>query len=106
MPSMQPISKSGPEEEGLKDAHREDEDGSKLQSACPSAPEEPKAGSGPAFHPQASADVKASRSSPEDTGSGGTHNMGTRERASRAKTVPCGPGVSLARLTPATKMLG
>ena len=38
--------------------------------------------------------------------SGGTHNTGTRERASREKAVPCGPGVSLARFTPATRMLG
>src|ERR1035441_545244 len=38
--------------------------------------------------------------------SGGTQRTGTRERASRAKAVPCGPGVPLVRLTPATRMHG
>ncbi len=38
--------------------------------------------------------------------SGGTHKTGTRDRASKAKAVPWGPGVSLARLTPATSTQG
>ena len=53
-----------------------------------------------------SARVSASGSLTSFTGSGGTHKTGTRERANRANAVPCGPGVSLARLTPATSMLG
>ena len=46
-----------------------------------------------------SARVSASGSLTSFTGSGGTHKTGTRERANRANAVPCGPGVSLARLT-------
>ena len=38
--------------------------------------------------------------------SAGTHNTGTREAARRAKAVPCGPGESLRRFTPATRRLG
>src|SRR5579862_6361167 len=38
--------------------------------------------------------------------SAGTHSTGTCEAASNANTVPCGPGESLLRLTPATRMLG
>jgi len=37
---------------------------------------------------------------------GGTQSTGTRDRASRVKAVPCGPGVSLDRFTPITSMLG
>jgi len=36
----------------------------------------------------------------------GTQRTGTRELANRENAVPCGPEVSLARLTPITRMLG
>ena len=53
-----------------------------------------------------SAQAQASSLHLADVRSGGTHSTGTRERASREKAVPWGPGVALARLTPATRMHG
>ena len=47
-----------------------------------------------------------SASSGSATGSSGTHSTGTRERVKSENAVPCGPGVSLNRLTPTTRMLG
>lgn len=37
---------------------------------------------------------------------GGTQRTGTRDEDSKANAVPCGPGLALARLTPATRMQG
>ena len=47
-----------------------------------------------------------SRSTAVRDPSGGTQRTGTREADNNANAVPCGPGVPLARFTPATRMQG